>query len=124
MMNNAQTKKIPKTIKEKKWVANQEFTYKKLTCAKGQILPGAWQGNASLRKWLKEKDGSDCIVLTDMMIEQQNPKEILDRIKAKDSQIESLEERIAGLESKMEEMSSNKNKPSGRTRGTRRQAVE
>lgn len=122
-MNNAQTK-IPKTIKQKKWVANKEFAYKNLTCSRGQILPPAWQSNASLRKWLKGEEGQDCIVLTDVMIEQKNPKEILEQIKAKDNQIKSLEERIAVLESSVKELSLNKNKSSGRTRGTRRQAVE
>lgn len=122
-MNNTQTK-IPKTLKQKVWVANQDFEEKRLVCAKGQILPGAWQSNASLRNWLKGYKGKDCITLTNRMIEPKNPENILKQIKAKDDQIKSLEERVFDLENKVEELSLNKNKSSGRTRGTRRQAVE
>jgi hypothetical protein len=119
MMNNTQTK-VPKTLKQKVWVANQEFNEKRLACAKGQILPGAWQSNASLRNWLKGQYGKDCIALTNRMIEQKNPEDVLKQIRAKDEQIKSLEERIVALESKVGELNSNKNKSSGRTRGTRR----
>jgi DNA-binding FrmR family transcriptional regulator len=120
MMNNTQTK-VPKTLKQKVWVANQDFEEKRLTCAKGQILPAPWQSNSSLRNWLREHKGKDCIALTDMMMEQKTPNEdVLKQIKAKDNQIKSLEERIVTLESKVEKLSPNKTKSSGRTRGTRR----
>lgn len=118
-MNNTQTK-IPKTLKQKVWVANQEFTEKRLTCAEGQILPGAWQSNSSLRNWLREYKGKDCITLTDVLLEQKNPEDILKKIKAKDDLIISLEKRISDLEIKMNKMDSNKNKSSERTRTTRR----
>jgi hypothetical protein len=119
MMNNTQTK-VPKSLKQKVWVANQEFSEKKLICAKGQILPGAWQSNSSLRNWLRKQYGENCIALTDVMMEQKTPEDVIKQIKAKDNQIKSLEERIVTLESKVEKLSPNKTKSSGRTRGTRR----
>jgi len=108
-MKTLKDKKVIKTIKEEVWIANIDIVEKKFKCAKGQILPGSWQSNSTLRKWLRDKYGEDCIKRTNKMIPLEDVvskntiSELREENKALEDLIKDLGKRVQSLESNKEE---------------------
>lgn len=79
-----------KPSKPEVWIANQDFNCRNIKLKKGDILPEKWQNN-SQRAFLTRQFGSDCIRLTNVLVEDKSNE--IAELKARIEKLEKMVQR-------------------------------
>lgn len=80
---------------KKQWVANRDFDLKNLQVKKGEILSKSWT-TATCRRYLQNTFGEDCIIWTDMMIDEKETNiEVEDRVRFLEREVVRLSKLVS-----------------------------